>query len=104
MNLENKIDYEIVSLNPLFRMILDLKLGNEIKYIPVSIDYSKKKVYFEDNFSLNLDYSLLEFQILEKIGIEPIQPPDLDFDIKQITDELSKTDYGHENLENITKG
>lgn len=58
-------DFEVISCQPIFRMILTLQISGQAQKIPVSLDYQNQKAYFEDNFSLNLDYQLLEKRSLK---------------------------------------
>lgn len=91
--------FEIISSFPIFRMILTLKMDNEVKQIPVSIDYQNQKVYFEDNFSLNLDYNLLETKIFENLNFRLTNQPVLDQEVLVRINEMRNGKYGQDKLE-----
>jgi hypothetical protein len=91
--------FEIISSFPIFRMILTLKTENETKQIPVSIDYQNQKVYFEDNFSLNVDYNLLEAKIFEKLNFSLADQPVLDQEVLARINEMRNGKYGQDKLQ-----
>lgn len=99
MNPQQKSSFEILSCNPLFRMIIDLKIDEQTVQIPVSIDFINRKIYFEDNFSLNVDYKSLEFEIFEKLQQKTLDPPVLDDSILSQIDDVRNGNYGYGDFE-----
>lgn len=99
MGTEEKSEFEILSYYPIIRMIFDLKIEEKIFQVPVSVDYTHKKVYFEDNFSLNVDYNFLEFKIFESLGLSVASPPPLDSAVLEKVRDVRSGKYGQEDLE-----
>lgn len=91
--------FSIISCVPVFRMILSLDLDGEMKTISVSLDYQNRKAYFEDNFSLNLDYVELEKKIFENLNPIFIQPPNLNMDALEKVQDLRDGKYSQEKIQ-----
>lgn len=80
-------------------MILTLKIEGETKQIPVSLDYQNQKVYFEDNFSLNIDYRTLESSIFEKLNFKLGDQPILDQEVLVRINEMRSGKYGQDKIQ-----
>lgn len=99
MSIQEKSEFDILSFSPIIRMVFDLKIEGKTFQLPVSIDYTHKKVYFEDNFSLNIDYASLEFKIFECLGLSVAGPPSLDNVVLEKVRDVRSGKYGQDNLE-----